>query len=432
MKCFEKIVKSHILSTTQKLLDLFQFAYQPSRGVDDILPLLNMVYRHLEGAKSHVRVLFVDFSSAFNTIQPYILAQRLIRDFSLDGGLVLWLLDFLSQRSEWVKVGPHVSDIRTTNTGSPQGCVLSPLLYILYTNSCTSSHPDRHLVKFPDDTALISLLHDDEEHHGPVLDYFVEWCDESHLVLNTNKTKDMCIDFRKRRTPTSATSIREIRSGRGPKEGSLRSLPLYDTPYEPAENGGDSDDERPRCPRESRLPQDDDRPPEEYDQPWEWKKERISKAFAALLCSDCISYKGSVSGSGSEPETRKDNTSKSLTVEIKVIKDLPWPPPVGQLNHSPPLALLEGVESPPALPPQPAQHSPGHSGCDQHHHGGSYCPCPVCPSQHHRRPSSNVPHQQSPCLSLAISISNFHCSSSSSSCSLIGYCTGELSVEVEK
>uniref|UniRef100_A0A3Q3EZZ0 Src homology 2 domain containing F n=1 Tax=Labrus bergylta TaxID=56723 RepID=A0A3Q3EZZ0_9LABR len=73
----------------------------------------------------------------------------------------------------------------------------------------------------------------------------------------------------------------EIRSGgRGSKDGSLRQLPLYDTPYEPAENGGDSDPERSRCPRESRLPQDDERPPEEYDQPWEWKKERISKAFA--------------------------------------------------------------------------------------------------------------------------------------------------------
>ncbi|XP_010877070.2 SH2 domain-containing adapter protein F isoform X11 [Esox lucius] len=72
----------------------------------------------------------------------------------------------------------------------------------------------------------------------------------------------------------------EIRGGRGPKEGSQRSLPLYDTPYEPEENGTESESERPQCPRESRLPQDDERPPEEYDQPWEWKKERISKAFA--------------------------------------------------------------------------------------------------------------------------------------------------------
>ncbi|KAG1938647.1 SH2 domain-containing adapter protein D [Pimephales promelas] len=97
----------------------------------------------------------------------------------------------------------------------------------------------------------------------------------------------------------------EIRGGRAPKDGAA--LPLYDTPYE--ENGGDG--EAQRCSRESRLPQDDDRPPEEYDQPWEWKKERISKAFA---------------------------------VEIKVIKDLPWPPPVGQLNTSPP--VMELVESP--------------------------------------------------------------------------------------
>ncbi|MEQ2217743.1 hypothetical protein XENOCAPTIV_021426 [Xenoophorus captivus] len=108
--------------------------------------------------------------------------------------------------------------------------------------------------------------------------------------------------------------IAEIRSGgRGSKDGAVRQLPLYDTPYEPTENGGDSDPERLRCPRESRLPQDDERPPEEYDQPWEWKKERISKAFAALLCYDCISYEGSVSGTGSDPPGRKDSTSKSLT-----------------------------------------------------------------------------------------------------------------------
>ncbi|XP_067351388.1 SH2 domain-containing adapter protein F-like isoform X1 [Channa argus] len=155
----------------------------------------------------------------------------------------------------------------------------------------------------------------------------------------------------------------EIRSGgRASKEGAVRQLPLYDTPYEPAENGGESDPERLRCLRESRLPQDDERPPEEYDQPWEWKKERISKAFAALLCYDCISYEGTVSGTGTGPQRRKDSTSKSLTVEIKVIKDLPWPPPVGQLNTSPP--PVEELES----PSQTAQPSPGQTSCDQHHH----------------------------------------------------------------
>ncbi|XP_066448575.1 SH2 domain-containing adapter protein F isoform X2 [Eleutherodactylus coqui] len=93
----------------------------------------------------------------------------------------------------------------------------------------------------------------------------------------------------------------EIRR-RGSKDLPCKPLHLYDTPYEPSENGLEPEGEKSgQRPRESRLPQDDERPPEEYDQPWEWKKDRISKAFA---------------------------------VEIKVIKDLPWPPPVGQLDSS--------------------------------------------------------------------------------------------------
>ncbi|XP_023673044.2 SH2 domain-containing adapter protein F-like isoform X4 [Paramormyrops kingsleyae] len=77
----------------------------------------------------------------------------------------------------------------------------------------------------------------------------------------------------------------EIRGGRGSKDGPLRQLPLYDTPYEPAENGTHLDAEHGLCLRESRLPRDDERPPDEYDQPWEWKRERISKAFAVQFDS---------------------------------------------------------------------------------------------------------------------------------------------------
>ncbi|XP_009984438.1 PREDICTED: SH2 domain-containing adapter protein F [Tauraco erythrolophus] len=73
----------------------------------------------------------------------------------------------------------------------------------------------------------------------------------------------------------------EIRQ-KGLREAPARPLHLYDTPYEPVLGGLDMNGDRLACPRprESRLPEDDERPPEEYDQPWEWKKERISKAFA--------------------------------------------------------------------------------------------------------------------------------------------------------
>ncbi|XP_066109469.1 SH2 domain-containing adapter protein D [Saccopteryx bilineata] len=64
-----------------------------------------------------------------------------------------------------------------------------------------------------------------------------------------------------------------------------RAVQLYDTPYE--EQDGETGD-RPlsgQRSRQSRLPQEDERPADEYDQPWEWKKDHISKAFAVQFDS---------------------------------------------------------------------------------------------------------------------------------------------------
>jgi len=92
-----------------------------------------------------------------------------------------------------VRVNGSLSAPLITSTGSPQGCVLSPLLYILYTNDCISKYKDRYFLKFADDTAIVSLLEDNEICHGPVVDDFIKWCDDACLQLNVSKTKDMSI-----------------------------------------------------------------------------------------------------------------------------------------------------------------------------------------------------------------------------------------------
>lgn len=74
-----------------------------------------------------------------------------------------WITDFLTDRQQYVRLGKLVSDTRTTSTGSPQGCVLSPLLLSLYTNSCTAGHLSVKLLKFADDTTLIGLISDGDE-----------------------------------------------------------------------------------------------------------------------------------------------------------------------------------------------------------------------------------------------------------------------------
>ncbi|XP_051876485.1 SH2 domain-containing adapter protein F-like [Pristis pectinata] len=56
------------------------------------------------------------------------------------------------------------------------------------------------------------------------------------------------------------------------QESQKKGIQLYDTPYEPEENGASDTESVDSYLRESRLPQDDARPAEEYDQPWEWNK----------------------------------------------------------------------------------------------------------------------------------------------------------------
>jgi hypothetical protein len=210
MKTLEKIVKSLVLAATEKCLDPLQFAYRAGRGVDDAkLFILNTLYKHLEKPKAHARILFADFSSAFNTVQPHILVQRLLSDFNVAHQLVQWILDFLTNRQQRVFVNGMYSDVRTTNTGSPQGCCLSPFLYILYTDSCRCSREGSYLAKFSDDAALLTLLQGEGNSHGDSLSDFVGWCDGNFLELNVSKTKEMCVDFRKTKVDETASLIHD-------------------------------------------------------------------------------------------------------------------------------------------------------------------------------------------------------------------------------
>ena len=130
------------------------------------------------------------------TIHSVTLAQKLIWNFSLQHDLVLWIVDFLTNKCQQVFV--NMSSARAvTYTGSPQGCVLSPLLYILYTDDCHSNRENSYLIKFADDSALLSLLLGTRDGHHVALDDFTEWCDEPYLDLNVNKTKEVIVDFRR-------------------------------------------------------------------------------------------------------------------------------------------------------------------------------------------------------------------------------------------
>ncbi len=198
MKSFERLVLAYLKASTGPLLDPLQFAYRANRSVDDAVNMgLHFTLQHLDRPGTYVRILFVDFSSAFNTIIPDTLQNKLTH-LSIPTSVCQWINSFLTDRQQLVRLGKFSSSTRTTSTGAPQGCVLSPLLFSLYTNDCTSKDPSVKLLKFVDDTTLIGLIQDgDESAYRQEVKELAVWCSLNNLELNTLKTVEMIVDFRR-------------------------------------------------------------------------------------------------------------------------------------------------------------------------------------------------------------------------------------------
>jgi len=101
--------------------------------------------------KCQCKLNYRNSSVAFNTIVRVKLVIKL-RSLGLNTSLCNWILNFLMGRPQVVKMGSLTSSVLTLSTpsyvltmstGAPQGCILSPLLYALYTHDCVATrlHP---------------------------------------------------------------------------------------------------------------------------------------------------------------------------------------------------------------------------------------------------------------------------------------------------
>ena len=106
------------------------------------------------------------------------MASKLLK-IDINPRLILWIVDFLVNRPQKFRHQAVLSSSRSVSTGSPQGTVPSPILFILYTNDCTGT----------DTTPIIK--------YSAEVERFSNWCRDNSLDLNVKKTKKMLTDLRK-------------------------------------------------------------------------------------------------------------------------------------------------------------------------------------------------------------------------------------------
>ena len=141
VKLFECLVLSYLKTATDSLLDPHQFTCRANRSVEDAICLcLHLVLKHLDCPNTYARMLFIDYSSVFNTIIPHKLFNKL-RQLNVNTQMCMWILDFLFNRTQVVKFNSRLSEPLTLSTGAPQGCVLFPLLFTLFTNVAMTAGP---------------------------------------------------------------------------------------------------------------------------------------------------------------------------------------------------------------------------------------------------------------------------------------------------
>ena len=144
-------------------------------------------------------LVLLDLSAAFDTIDHSILTERLHKSFGISGDALTWIISYLRQRNQQVVIGTTPSDDVTIELGVPQGSVLGPKLYSLYTKPLGDviRHHQLDMHFYADDTQLyVSFENNAPEKQSTAVTRLNtcigdvhKWLANNMLKLNDHKTE---------------------------------------------------------------------------------------------------------------------------------------------------------------------------------------------------------------------------------------------------
>ena len=150
-------MSSNPVSWITSLLTVYSvLTSQPTANITPLKQLL-YIHDHLISAIGSQKVsclCLLDLSAAFDTIDHDILITRLSSWFGIHGSVLSWFksyLRYLSSRCFRVKCETDLSSWYTSSCGGPQGSVLGPLLFVMYTTPLSTL---AHLLLFPKPSPL--------------------------------------------------------------------------------------------------------------------------------------------------------------------------------------------------------------------------------------------------------------------------------------
>ena len=131
----EHVVFHHIMSyfTSLNILNHLQHGFRPNHSCQtQLIDFIDEVQRSMN-ARQQTDLLFLDFSKAFDTVPHRRLLSKL-NFYGVRGQLYHWISSWLTEWHQRVIVDGELSDVAPVKSGIPQGTVLGPLMFLVYSN----------------------------------------------------------------------------------------------------------------------------------------------------------------------------------------------------------------------------------------------------------------------------------------------------------
>lgn len=158
LKLLESLIQTRLIQWLEShtMLSASQFGFRKSKSCLDNLSILTSEIYNVFASQQYTACIFVDVAGAFDNVDRGNLMLQL-RDMGLPWSWCKFVFNLTSSRSLFFKIADKTLGLYFASKGVPQGCILSPLLYILYTNELDKHlHPRSNCVLFADDIAIFS------------------------------------------------------------------------------------------------------------------------------------------------------------------------------------------------------------------------------------------------------------------------------------